>query len=237
MQAFNPPFVDAIGWHVAQAPLQEFSMSRFVSLPLAALALLCTINTAEAQDRPWYVTVDAGANRVGDPTFANGRLSTGVGQAFGGAVGHHLGSNWRVEAAVMYRSNKVKQVSSPGFDVTPRDGDLASLMLTVNAFYDFDAFKLGTANLRPYVGVGIGRAQEVDTDLTVGGAAREFSGSGSARQLMAGLRWDYGSPWVADVGVSLANTGSLRLAPAGLGSASTLKYRATTVVARLGYRF
>jgi opacity protein-like surface antigen len=137
----------------------------------------------------------------------------------------------------MYRNNPVKQVTSPGFDARPGDADWASLFVTVNALYDFDAFKLGPANVRPYLGLGIGRAQEVDTDLTLGGAQREYSGSGSARQLMAGLRWDYGSPWIADVGVSLANTGRIRLAPTGGGAAVDAKYRATTVVARLGYRF
>ncbi len=212
-------------------------MPRFSSLPLVGLALSCVLSTAFAQDRPWYATLDAGVSRAGDPAFAGGRLKTGMGQAFGGSVGRQLGSNWRVEAAVMYRSNKVKEVSSPGFDLKPADGDLASLFLTVNAFYDFDALKLGPANLRPYLGVGVGRAQEVDTDLSAGGGAREFSGSGSARQVMAGLRWDYGSPWIADLGVSVARTGSIRLAPSGLGSASQFKYSATTVVARLGDRF
>jgi hypothetical protein len=54
---------------------------------------------------------------------------------------------------------------------------------------------------------------------------------------MAGLRWDYGSPWVADVGVSLTNTGRIRLAPTGGGAPVEVKYHATTVMARLGYRF
>jgi hypothetical protein len=212
-------------------------MPRFLFLPLAGLALACSVSTASAQDRPWYVSVDAGLSRTGDPDFAGGRLGTSQGAAYGGTFGRRLGENWRVEAALMYRNNPVKQVSSPGFDARPGDADWASLLVTVNALYDFGAFKLGPANVRPYVGLGIGRAQEVDTDLTFGGAKREYSGSGSARQFMAGLRWDYGSPWVADAGVSLASTGRIRLAPTGGGAAFDAKYRATTVVARLGYRF
>jgi opacity protein-like surface antigen len=212
-------------------------MPRFVFLPLAVLALAGGLSTAAAQERPWYFTLDAGLSRSGDPDFAGGRLTTKQGAAFGGALGRHLGSNWRVEAAVMYRNNPVQQVSSPGFDPRPGDADWASLHLTLNAFYDFDAFKLGPANVRPYLGVGIGRAQEVDTDLTSGGTAREFSGSGSARQLMAGLRWDYGSPWVADFGLSLTDAGRIRLAASDGAGAVEARYRATTVVARLGYRF
>jgi opacity protein-like surface antigen len=109
--------------------------------------------------------------------------------------------------------------------------------VTVNAVYDFDAFPLGTARVRPYVGLGVGRAQEVDADLRVGGVEREYSGSGNARQLMAGVRWDYGSPWVADVGVTLADAGTVRFKATGSSQSFDARYRATTVLARLGYRF
>ena len=137
----------------------------------------------------------------------------------------------------MYRNNGVDSLTSPGFDPRPADADWASVFLTVNAFHDFNAFKWGPANVRPYVGLGIGRAQEVDTDLTAGGAPREYSGSASGRQFMAGLRWDYGSPWVADIGLALTQSGKIRLAPTGVGTAVEAKYRTTTVAARLGYRF
>lgn len=213
-------------------------MSRHSSLSGAVLIMTCCFGGAAiAQERPWYVTVDAGLSRAADPDFAGGRLSTRQGMAYGGAVGRQIGPDFRVEAAVMYRNNPVRQVSSPGFDTRPTDADWASVLLTVNAFYDFSGFKLGAASVRPYVGLGIGRAQEVDTDLTSGGAAREYSGSGSARQVMVGLRWNYGSPWTADFGVSRADAGTIRLAPTGGGTAVDARYRATTVMARLGYRF
>jgi opacity protein-like surface antigen len=128
-------------------------------------------------------------------------------------------------------------VGSPGFDPQPKDADWASLFLTVNALYDFDAFQLGKAKVRPYVGLGVGRAQEVDTDLRVGGVEREYSGSGSARQLMVGLRWDYGSPWVADLGFTVADAGTVRFKATGSAESFDARYRATTVMARLGYRF
>lgn len=204
---------------------------------LSALALACGLNIALADERPWYLTLDGGISDTGNPAFAGGRLDTRTGLGYGGAIGRHLGTNWRVEAAVMYRNNPVRSVSSPGFDARPGDADWASVFLTVNAFYDFDDFKLGSARVRPYLGLGLGRAQEVDTDLTAGGAPREYSGSASARQFMAGLRWDYGSPWVADVGVALTRSGRISLAPSSGGTAVDTKYRATTVMARLGYRF
>lgn len=205
-----------------------------IALLLAACGLA---GSAAAQDRHWYLSLDAGVSRAADPDFAGGRLSTRPGWAYGGAVGRQLGPDWRIEAAVMYRNHRVRGVSSPGFDARPGDADWASLILTANVMYDFPAFKLGPASVRPYVGLGVGRAQEVDADLRADGALREFSGSGSARQLMAGLRWDYGSPWTADIGVSLADAGRVRLARTGGGAAVEARYRASTVTARLGYRF
>jgi opacity protein-like surface antigen len=204
---------------------------------LFGLFLATSVAAVQAEERPWYVTVDAGLNNASDPTFAGGRLATRQGVAYGGAVGRHLGPNWRVEAAVAYRNNPVRRVGSPGFDPEPKDADWASLFLTVNALYDFDGFQLGEAKVRPYVGLGFGRAQEVDTDLRVAGVEREYSGSGSARQLMAGLRWNYGSPWVADVGVTLADAGTVRFKATGSAASFDARYRTTSVVARLGYRF
>lgn len=212
-------------------------MTHLIARPLAALALAFGLSAAIAEERPWYLTLDTGLSSTGNPDFAGGRLTTREGLAFGGAIGRRVGTNWRVEAAVMYRNNPVRSVSSPGFDARPGDADWASVFLTVNAFHDFDPFKWGRANVRPYLGLGIGRAQEVDTDLTAGGAPREFSGSASGRQFMAGLRWDYGSPWVADFGLALTQSGKIRLAPTGVGTAVEAKYRTTSLVARLGYRF
>lgn len=211
--------------------------SRLAAFRVMIIAASCVGGAALAQERPWYLTLDAGVSNAGDPEFAGGRLFTRQGMAYGGAIGRQIGSDFRVEAALMYRSNTVRQVSSPGFDPRPSDADWASVLITVNAFYDFPGFKLGSASVRPYVGLGFGRAQEVDTDLTSGGAAREYSGSGSARQVMVGLRWDYGSPWTADLGLSRANSGRLRLAPTAGGAGEDARYRATTVTARLGYRF
>lgn len=213
-------------------------MSASFARPVAGFFIACSLSAAvSAQERPWYVSLDAGFSNASDPDFAGGRLGTRQGLAYGGAIGRRIGDDWRVEAAVMYRNHPVRTVSSPGFDARPGDADWASLFLTLNVLYDFPAFKLGPAKARPYLGLGIGRAQEVDADLTAGGAQREFSGSGRARQLMAGLRWDYGSPWTADIGVSLADGGRIRLARTGGSENFEARYRATTVSARLGYRF
>lgn len=220
-------------------------MHRRIPHVLCGLLAATLLNSAHSKDHTWYATLDAGITRGSDPEFGGVRLVTRQGSAYGGSIGRHIGSNWRVEAAVMYRNNPVRQTSragfelrpNPGFDALQQDADWASLSLTVNALYDFDPIKLGAANVRPYAGLGLGRAQEVDTDLSVGGNLREYSGSGSARQFMAGVRWDYGSPWIADVGVAVVDAGTVRFQATGSTASFDAKYRATTVMARIGYRF
>lgn len=212
-------------------------MSQLIPRALCGLFAATALSTANAEGNPWYLTLDAGITSASDPTFAGGRLTTRNGEAYGGALGRQFGQHWRIEAAVAYRNNPVRGVSSPGFDPQPGDADWASLFLTVNALYDFAGFKLGKADLRPYLGLGLGRAQEVDTDLSAAGGAREYSGSGSARQLMAGVRWSYGSPWVADLGLVVADAGTVRLKATGSSESFDARYRTTTVMARLGYRF
>lgn len=212
-------------------------MSKSISRVLCGLFIATSMTVAQAEDRPWYITLDAGVPSAGDPAFAGGRLTTRLGAAYGGAIGRQLGPHWRVEAALMYRNNPVRRVSSPGFDPQPADADWASVLVTVNALYDFEGVQLGRVTVRPYVGLGLGRAQEVDTDLSFGGSAREYSGSGSARQVMAGLRWDYGSPWVADVGIAVADAGTIRFKATGSADTVDARYRTTTLMVRLGYRF
>ena len=211
--------------------------NKFILKGLVGLLFTTPLTAAYAEERPWYFTVDAGISAASDPTFAAGRLTTRQGVAYGGTFGRHLGPNWRVEAAIACRNNPIRRVSSPGFDTNPKDADWASLFVTVNALYDFDGFQLGRAQVRPYVGFGVGRAQEVDTDLRVGGVEREYSGSGNARQLMLGLRWNYGSPWVADVGVSFADAGTVNFKATGSSQSVNARYRATSAIARVGYRF
>jgi hypothetical protein len=50
-------------------------MSRHPSLSRAVLVMTFAFGGAAiAQERPWYVTVDAGLSRAADPDFAGGRL-------------------------------------------------------------------------------------------------------------------------------------------------------------------
>lgn len=64
---------------------------------LFGLLVATSLTAAHAEERPWYLTLDAGITSASDPTFAAGRLSTRQGAAYRGAFGRHfatLGPLW-----------------------------------------------------------------------------------------------------------------------------------------------
>lgn len=224
---------------------------RSSSVHLAA-ALLCASlapsaafaqRAATATDAPWYVLLTGGASMVSDPNVtlggSSGRLELGSGTTFGGAVGRRFSDSLRGELEISYRSNAVKRAGVQGLDASQPDGDLAALFLMANVYYDFAPIPAGPARFRPYVGLGLGFAQEVDTDLRARGAAAQFSGSGAAWQLALGVNWDYGSRWIAGVGLRYTDAGRVDMTGSGgvAGQNLDLRYRAVTASASIGYRF
>jgi opacity protein-like surface antigen len=223
-------------------------MNRFVSpaaLLLAAAVPLCMAQTSV--NPRWYVTGAFGTSLIGDPSAVytppggpagSGKLKLGNGFMTGGSIGWYLRPDWRIEGDYTYRTNKLRSTSVPGLDATQSDADLASVVIMANVLKDFDGWSTGFASFKPYVGVGLGIAQEVDTDLNIGGVQREFSGNRAAWQLLAGVNWQYRSPWFAGVGLRYVDAGKLRLksSPSGLGDIKA-DYKGLGLDVRLGYRF
>jgi opacity protein-like surface antigen len=217
-----------------------------------AAALLCASiapsaafaqRTATPDDAPWYVILTGGVSMVRDPSVtlggASGQFDVGSGTTFGGAVGRRFGDSLRGELEMSYRSNALKGASVRGIDASQADGDLAALFVMANVYYDFAPIQAGPARLRPYVGLGLGFAQEVDTDLQAGGAAAQFSGSRAAWQMALGVNWEYGSRWIAGVGLRYTDAGRVDMKGSGAVAGQTLglEYRALTASASIGYRF
>jgi opacity protein-like surface antigen len=230
------------------------NLPRLVGLSAARLApaLLCAClapsvalaqRPAPAADSPWYVILNAGTSTVRDPSVtlggATGRFDVGSGIQWGGAVGRRFGDSLRGELEISYRSNTLGGASVQGIDASQPDGDLAALFMMANVYYDFAPIPLGPARVRPYAGLGLGFAQEVDSDLLAQGAAAQFSGSRAAWQLALGVNWDYGSRWIAGVGLRYTDAGRVDMAGSGAVAGQTLdlRYRALTASVSVGYRF
>lgn len=213
---------------------------------LIAAVPLCTAQTANSSPR-WYVTGSLGTSIISDPgatftpsggTAGSGKLKLGSGFMTGGSVGWHLRPGWRIEADYNYRTDKLGSSSVPGLDASQTDADLASVLIMANVLKDFGGWNTGWAAFKPYVGAGLGIAQEIDTDLDVGGVQREFSGNRAAWQLLAGVNWQYRSPWFAGMGVRYVDAGTVRL-KSSLSPLGEIKadYKGLGLDVRLGYRF
>jgi len=220
---------------------------------IAALALAAALPLCAAQAQTnapagrWYLSASSGASFISDAQATRmpaggspgrGELALGSGFLAGGAVGLHLGADWRLEADYHYRTNRLRATSVPGIDATQRDADLASVLIMANVLKDFGGWRTGWAKFQPYVGAGLGIAQEVDTDLSIGGMQREFSGNRAAWQLLAGVNWQYRSPWFAGLGLRWVDAGTVHLKATAPGQGELrADYRGLGLDLRLGYRF
>jgi OOP family OmpA-OmpF porin len=208
------------------------------------LSLACGTAFAQTPTDTWYLGLFGGASIPGGVSASlgaaggTGNLDTKPGPIAGGAVGYRLSPDWRVEAEIAYRSNTLKSVGVPGLDRNPADADLASLMFMLNGYYDFAPITTSFAVVRPYVGLGIGIAQEVDADLSLGGRPAEFSGSRAAYQLLAGVNWHYRSRWSAGLGLRYTDAGTVDMTSDRAGApALRTRYGGLAVTAGIGYRF
>ncbi len=131
-----------------------------VSAGTVGLLAMLLPSAAWAQNNAWYVAGGLGASfpndvvitQPGTPTLTTeldtGILATG---AFGRSFDNRI---FRAEAEVLYNTNDVSTLSVPGSGSVTAGGDISTLGLMVNGYYDIDT----NSKWRPYIGGGIGGA-------------------------------------------------------------------------------
>lgn len=220
-------------------------LSVSLSLLVAAPPALGAGLTPAAGD--WTVSTLVGTSRLADPSVrfspaagspSTGGIGLGGGSVVGGSVGRYLRPDLRIEAEFTYRSDSVDTSSVPGLALGGATGDYASTMLMANLVKTFHGWRAGFAHFRPYVGLGLGLATEIDADLPLGGAEREFSARDRfAWQAMAGVEWTYDSGWFAGAGVRWLDAGRVRLESGTGDSVVEADYGGLSAQIRVGYRF
>jgi len=153
---------------------------------LIALALFFVATPAMAAGP--YVGAQVGAVFLSDSTFSIAGIDVGdakfdTGFGFGLAGGFDYGT-WRLEGEFAYRVNDNKEVTYGG-TTDPIGGDISSMALMVNGYYDF---KTVSPTFVPYLGVGVGGAQ-VSAKVTdpIDGTVIDDSDTGFAYQFAAGV--------------------------------------------------
>lgn len=155
---------------------------------IIAISLTFAASSAEAQDSGgYYAKLFGGVSSLqGDAFTLNGSsasVSFDTGATFGGAFGYdYADSPFRAEVEFAYRTGDATGLPA----AIGTGGDFASTSLMLNGYYMFAT----ASNLKPYVGLGLGYATEIDFDIEGGGAAGEYSDSGSfAYQAMLGVEY------------------------------------------------
>jgi opacity protein-like surface antigen len=199
----------------------------FLCLALGAFALAAP---AQAQ---MYWRVDLGWSKANDADFKDKNFAAdalicgdllcstpgkvddaGDSYVLGAGIGYRFNPNMRGDVTVSYRG---------GYGLSGTDGggaqvksDITSLAFMANAYYDFS-----TGGVRPYVGAGLGWAQNDMDPVTVSLPTVVFTlpggkKSGAAFALMAGVAIPV-SGWMLDIGYRYIDLGKIE---AGSGTAT-----------------
>lgn len=156
--------------------------------------------SAGAELGQWYVQPVFGLSELSTVSGNGGGLEpVGVGGASGPAtatldagfnagiaLGRQLSDRWSVELLWEYRTNDSEVTLADGAQFN--EGNYASSFVFINSLYRYPA----GGPLVPFVGVGIGIAQEIDIDLEQDGVERSLSGSGDlAYQVFGGAAYSF----------------------------------------------
>jgi opacity protein-like surface antigen len=155
------------------------------------------------------------------------------GTIVGMALGKQLNKEWAVEAEWFYRSNDISSATGGAFNGVS-EGDFASTTLMFNALYHFHA----TDKVQLYCGLGVGLMQEVDIDMTIGGASQEFSDNWvPAAQLILGAAYPINATFSATVEVRYHYAASPNLEAASGGAGIKADYSGYSALLGLRYSF
>ncbi len=136
-----------------------------LSIVFLALALMIGLVVSTACAEMYYSgnmgIVSAADSDISDGSDS-GELSFDDGFAITGAVGYTLGYAARVELEMGYRANDVDKITLDGYGSGSIDGDMTTISLMGNAYYDFAS----VGRFTPFIGAGIGLANiEAEFDL------------------------------------------------------------------------
>jgi opacity protein-like surface antigen len=178
-----------------------------VSAGIVALLAMLLPSTAWAQDKPWYVAAGLGASFVNDVDVTDSAagfpitadLDTGI--VGTGAFGRSFG-NFRAEGELTYSTNDVSTFSALGVSLDA-SGDISTLGLMVNGYYDFET----NSKWKPYIGGGIGGANVSLNNLSVLGVqGADDDTTVFAYQAKVGVAYEFSPAWEGTLGYRFFGT-------------------------------
>jgi outer membrane protein W len=172
-------------------------------ISVSVFSLLITVSNTIADDSGrYFIKLQGGFAFLSDRDIEQFNVAAGetqvdasfdTGYAVGTAFGYYITDNWLAEVSWDYRSNDNDSIKADRNNLID-DGEFASNMFFLNGYYRFD--EIGSTSVRPYLGLGLGFAQEIDIDLSSAAGTRSFSSDGEfAYQLIVGASYSFTDNW------------------------------------------
>lgn len=151
---------------------------RILTSRAVALMILCGIaGQASADNMDYqgpYARLLGGLNFALDSdfdgstpnSFPSGEASLDTGAVVGLTAGYRFNRNFAADLEYAYRSNDIDKIKGTGGAIIADGGDLASVAIIANGYYYFDFAETWS----PYIGLGLGFLQEIDSDVELTGA-------------------------------------------------------------------
>jgi opacity protein-like surface antigen len=126
-------------------------------------------------------------------SFPSGEASLNAGQIVGMAGGYRFNRNFSAELEYAYRSNDIDTIDDSAGTRIGNGGDLASVAIMANGNYYFDFAE----SWSPYIGLGIGFLQEIDSDVQLVGLSsqKDLEDQVFAWQAMVGAEVPLDESW------------------------------------------
>lgn len=124
-------------------------------------------------------------------------IESDSGLALGVAVGYAFGNNTRIEGEIAYQKNDLDKASLFGVDVD-LTGDISSLALLLNGYYDF----ANESAFTPFISAGLGFAKVEVNDMNVlgsGAPSKNYDDTVFAYQVGAGVGYAVNEKVTLDV--------------------------------------
>jgi opacity protein-like surface antigen len=126
-------------------------------------------------------------------SFPSGEVSLDTGAVVGLAAGYRFNRNFAADLDYAYRSNDIDTIKGTGGARIADGGDLASVAIMANGYYYLDFAE----SWSPYIGVGMGFLQEIDSDVELTGvqSQKDLEDQVFAWQAMVGAEVPVDQNW------------------------------------------
>ena len=172
-------------------------------LILASSTLIFFVSTMAYSAEDPYVNLSLGfvMPNDSDVDFDSGDTVTfefDDGFSFSGSIGGRIEKGIRAEAEFSYLKSDLDKASISGLGSTPVDGDVSSISLLANGYFDF----INDGPIAPFISAGIGIASVEVSDITIPGSSYYLEGDDDivfAYQISAGVGLSLSKQAILDI--------------------------------------